>query len=173
MSAFMGIDPGKSGGIAVIGGIVEAFKMPETDEEVIKLLRDLDANHQIQYALLEKLHALPAAIAEKLGIKRGSIATAKLMSNYGSLRMALIASGIRFEEKVPRSWQRIVGLKAGGGKKASHEMAQEMFPQIRVTHQIADALLIAWVARCLWRNSHPESRLAIPAESIEKEMRYL
>jgi Holliday junction resolvasome RuvABC endonuclease subunit len=183
MTAFLGIDPGKSGALAIVGGAgggiayAEVHKMPETDRGVMNLLRELKGRHQIRYALLEKLHALPAAVAEQLGIKRGSIATAKLMSNYGALKMALIASEIHFEEKVPRSWQRIIGLKAGGGKKASHAMAQELFPAVKVTHAVADALLIAWVARCLWLNSHPERRSCFSTKKEEIEtlmgMRYL
>lgn len=155
-ASYLGIDPGKSGAIVIVGECVEVYKMPATDAGINDLIKQLKSRHNIQYALLEKLHALPAAVQEKFGIKRGSIATAKLMKNYGALRMALFAHDIRFEEKVPRSWQRIVGLPARGGKKASRAMAQQMFPAIHVTHAIADALLLAWVARCLWRNSHPE-----------------
>lgn len=162
MNAFLGIDPGKNGGIAIVGDCAEAYKMPETDRDTWDLINALKVRHNIVYALIEELHALPAAVEEKLGIKRGSIATAKLMQHYGSLRMALIAAEIKFEERIPRTWQKIMGLAARGGKNASKAKAQQMFPQIKCTHAIADALLIASTARILWLNSHPENR---PAET--------
>ncbi|MFH0851573.1 MAG: hypothetical protein V1876_02385 [Candidatus Peregrinibacteria bacterium] len=130
--------------------------MPETEKDTWDLINAIKARHNIVYALIEELHALPAAVEEKLGIKRGSIATAKLMQHYGSLRMALIAAGIRFEEKVPRTWQKLMGLQAHGGKNASKAKAQQLFPQIHCTHAISDALLIASTARVLWLNAHPD-----------------
>ena len=86
--------------------------------------------------------------------------------------MALIGLGIRFEERVPRVWQKIQGLQPHGGKNASKARAQQMFPQIKITHHIADALLIASTARILWLNAHPAERVTIapmiPAPVVEE-----
>jgi len=171
MSSFLGVDPGKSGGIAVIcsNGRTEAYKMPETEKDTWNLLLGLNQRHGITYALIEELHALPAAVEEKMGIKRGSIATAKLMQHYGSLRMALIGLGIRFEERVPAVWQKLMGCRTGGDKNISKARAQQLFPSIKVTHAIADSLLIASTARILWLNSHPEERREVAP--ITKESR--
>jgi Holliday junction resolvasome RuvABC endonuclease subunit len=156
---FVGIDPGASGGIALVGSIERAYKMPESERDLWDLLTNINEEERITYALIEQLHALPAAVEEKLGIKRGSIATAKLMQHYGSLRMALIGQNIPFEERIPRTWQKLMGLPAGGGKNASKARAQQLFPHIKVTHAIADALLIACTARILWMNSNPQPKV--------------
>lgn len=151
-NTWLGIDPGLSGGIALIGdrGYMEVHRMPQTEKDTWDLLARLQSTYGITYALIEWLTPLPAAVDQKLGIKRGSIATAKLMQHYGGLRMALIGLGIRFEERVPRTWRRLVGLQPHGGKNANKAKAQQLYPGIKVTHAIADALLIATAARTLW-----------------------
>ncbi|MDM7994658.1 MAG: hypothetical protein QUT30_03120 [Acidobacteriota bacterium] len=156
IGSYLGIDPGMGGGIAVVGDCVEAHKMPATERDTWDLIQALKSRHNILYALIEELHALPAAVEEKLGIKRGSIAQAKLMRHYGGLRMALIAAGIRFEERIPQVWQKVMNCRTGGNKNVSKAKAQQLFPAIKVTHAIADALLIASTARILWMNSHSE-----------------
>ena len=167
MTAFMGIDPGKAGGIAIVGKIAEAHKIPETERDQWDLLQDLHRRHSVTYALIEQLHAMPAAVEQRLGIRRGSIATWKLGQHYGGLRMALIASGIPFEERVPAVWQQLMGCRTKGDKNVSKARAQQLFPQLSVTHAVADALLIASAARILWLNSHsvPRNR-----KRMEKQM---
>ncbi len=157
MTNFLGVDPGLSGGIAVISDrIVEAHRMPQTDRDLWDLITGIHSRTPIAYALVEELHALPAAVEEKLGIKRGSIGTWKLGLHYGSTRMALVAAGIPFDERVPQVWQKLMCCRTAGDKNVSKAKAQQLFPQIKVTHHIADALLIASTARILWLNSHPE-----------------
>lgn len=158
MTAFLGIDPGIRGSLALVGDVIEAHKMPETEKDTWALITALENRFQIKYALIEQLHALPAVTEAKLGIKRGAVATAKLMQQYGSLRMALIAAGIPFEARVPALWQKIMNCGTGGNKNVSKARAQQLFPQLKITHAIADALLIASTARILWLNSHPEER---------------
>lgn len=153
MTSYLGIDPGLSGGVAVVGDVVEAYKMPATEKDLWDLITSLHARLHIEFALIEELHALPAAVEERLGIKRGSVATAKLMQHYGSLRMALIASGIPFDEKVAATWQRIMACRTHGDKNVSKARAQQLFPEIKITHATADALLIASAARILFLNS--------------------
>ena len=63
-------------------------------------------------------------------------------------------SGIPFEERVPAVWQQIMGCRTKGDKNVSKARAQQLFPQLNVTHAVADALLIASAARILWLNSH-------------------
>ena len=154
--SFIGIDPGVSGAIAVVGGIVEAHKMPETNRDILDLLRSLKDRCNVVYALLEELHAMPAAVEEKLGIKRGSVSMWKLGAHYGALKMALTAAEIPFDERVPAVWQKIMNCRTGGDKNVSKAKAQQLFPQIKITHAIADSLLIASTARILWLNAHPE-----------------
>jgi Holliday junction resolvasome RuvABC endonuclease subunit len=156
MTSFLGLDPGMSGGIAVVGDCCEAHKMPETSRDILDLLRSLKSRCNIVYALIEELHAMPAAVEEKLGIKRGSVSMWKLGAHYGALKMALTAVDISFDERVPAVWQKIMSCRTGGDKNISKAKAQQLFPQIKCTHAISDALLIASTARILWLNAHPE-----------------
>jgi Holliday junction resolvasome RuvABC endonuclease subunit len=151
MTAVLGIDPGLSGALAIIdGSLVEAYAMPETRRDLLDLVFQLKDQHGVEFALLEEITALPAAVEEKLGIKRGSIATMKLARNFGQVEMALTAADIPHDELVPRSWKKIVGVRPGGDqKKIGYARAQQLFPTVRLTHQVADALLIAKACQIL------------------------
>lgn len=135
----LGIDPGKSGGIALFSGGVEAEQMPDTERDIHRLVNGFAA--RADHAYIEQVHAMPG---------QGVTSMFNFGANYGGLRMVLIASYIPFESVPPAKWQREFGLptlkKAGSNaaKKNAHKAkAQELFPSIRVTHAIADALLIA------------------------------
>src|SRR5262249_38817473 len=102
------------------------------------------------------------AVEAKLGIKRGTIATAKLMQSYGALRMALVAAGIPFEQIAPSSWQKLMSCRTGGNKNVSKARAQQLFPQAHVTHAVADALLIATAARIVYAQRRGEQAPSVP-----------
>jgi len=139
----LGVDPGKSGGMAWVGCGVGARKMPDTERDVWEFFqRGAFGEH---FALIEKVHAMPG---------QGVTSMFNFGVSYGQLRMALIAASIPFETVSPAKWQRSFGLPtlkdAGSGtaKKNAHKAkAQELFPSLRVTHAIADALLIAEYGR--------------------------
>jgi hypothetical protein len=57
--------------------------------------------------------------------------------------MALTAAGIPFTRVRPQIWQKELNCLTGGQKNITKQRAQELFPSIKVTHAIADALLIA------------------------------
>lgn len=163
MTAYLGVDPGLSGALAIISGeLVEAYAMPETIRDIWEMVLDLKSERGVEYALIEEIHALPAAVEEKLGIKRGSIATMKLARNFGQLEMALTAADIPHDELLPRSWKKIAGVRPGGDqKKISYARAQQLFPTVRITHQVADSLLIAKVCQILQAQQHGE-RIELP-----------
>jgi hypothetical protein len=52
-----------------------------------------------------------------------------------------------FEEVSPQKWQKAMGCMTKGDKNVSKAKAQQLFPQLKITHAIADALLIAEYAR--------------------------
>lgn len=135
----MGIDPGQSGGIAVINGdIARAHNMPETERDVWDLLTSYTGSG-IVCAVIEKVHAMP---------KQGVSSTFKFGKGYGALRMALIASGVPFREVAPQTWQKALGCLTGGDKNVSKAMAQQLYPHLKITHATADALLLAtWLSR--------------------------
>lgn len=138
--AYIGIDPGASGGIAVIGGGTFAFKMPETERDIWDAVTELSRVPDVTVtAAIETVHAMP---------KQGVSSTFKFGKGYGGLRMALIAAGIPFVDVSPQAWQKALGCLTRGDKNVSKAKAQQLFPNIKVTHAIADALLIAeWLRR--------------------------
>ena len=135
----LGIDPGQAGGIAVFDG--ESFiahKMPPTERDLWELL----AYHDEATAFIEKVHAGP---------KMASSASFKFGRGCGLLHMALIAAGIRIEYVTPQKWQKHHGLIVKGRglgqddtakKNRNKAKAQELHPEMKITHAIADAILI-------------------------------
>jgi len=135
---YIGIDPGKSGGIALIerGGSAFVHKMPDTDMDIIELFRSFDCG--CSSAMIEQVHSMPGqGVASCFEFGRG----------FGALIMALVACSIPFERVSPQKWQRAMGCLTKGDKNVSKRKAQEIFPKIKVTHATADALLIAEYAR--------------------------
>ena len=77
--------------------------------------------------------------------------------NFGMLLTFLHSNYLAFETVTPQTWQREFGLltnqlKETTGKReftktekkrCHYEKAQELFPHIKMTHALADALLIA------------------------------
>lgn len=143
-TVYIGIDPGASGGIAIIypdGGVV-AFKMPATETDLLEELEGISLSNNLMVpcvAALEKVHAMP---------KQGVTSTFTFGMAYGGLRMALTACRIPFVDVTPQCWQKAMGCLTKGDKNVSKRMAQQLFPNIKITHAIADALLIAeWLRR--------------------------
>jgi len=141
----IGIDPGQIGGIAIVGpDMLDAVKMPDTERDVFELLAE--------WAPLAS-----RAVIEQVGVmpKEGVRSAFTFGRGYGGLRMALIALRMPFQAVAPGVWQRPFNLPTGkGGKTAKKNVhkarAQEMFPSLKITHAIADALLIAeWGRRCV------------------------
>lgn len=136
----IGIDPGASGGIALLDDEgAHAWKMPDTERDTQELFEQLAGPFGLAFAGIEKVHAMPG---------QGVTSMFNFGRNYGMLRGMLIANCIPFETVTPQKWQKEFSLRnskwAKTKKKNKHKArAQELFPHIRVTHALADALLIA------------------------------
>jgi Holliday junction resolvasome RuvABC endonuclease subunit len=127
----LGIDPGASGGLALLrqdggGGIhvLDCVKVPPSDVDLWRWFADLSDSHYADLAVLEKVHAMPG---------QGVSSTFRFGQSYGSLRMAVIAAGIPLEEVTPRKWQPAVGVSSVKGEaKTQHKnrlkaRAQELY----------------------------------------------
>jgi hypothetical protein len=142
---FLGIDVGLAGGIAIIdscGGVLAAVRMPETDADLYRTLSGWTKSPELAAvearAVLEKVHSSPQmGVASAFSFGRG----------YGACRMALTATGIPFDEVTPFKWQRRLECLSGGDKNVTKARAQQLFPHVKVTHYIADALLLAEFCR--------------------------
>lgn len=135
----IGIDPGVGGGLAVVSADShDARKMPETERDLLDALVHWRDTLGARTAFIEFVRSSPQmGVASAFTFGRG----------YGALRMAVIAAGLRLEEVHPLKWQKALSCRTGGDKNVSKRRAQELFPGVKVTHAIADALLIAEYGR--------------------------
>lgn len=142
----IGIDPGKSGGLALLtadGTLIDVVKMPAGDHDMLDLLEEWKGIGKVQ-AVLELVGPTPRdGVRQAFGMG----------SERARCRMALAATKVPFREVSPAKWQkdyRLPTRKAVGetAKKNAHKSrARELFPAVKVTHALADALLIAEFGR--------------------------
>lgn len=109
--------------------------MPETDRDLLDLLKSvIFSDDGKAVAVLEQVNAMP---------KQGVTSSFHFGEGYGKLQMALMAAEIPYEKIRPQKWMKALGCLSGGDKNVTKNFAQQLFPAIRVTHNIADGLLIA------------------------------
>ncbi len=136
-ATYMGIDPGKSGGIAFVtdGLGPEAYKMPETEHDIWHLI---GIYKQAAHAVIENVHSMPG---------QGVSSTFTFGKSFGGLLMALTAAEIPYTVVSPGVWQKKMGCLSKGDKNVTKRRAQQLFPSTQITHATADALLLAEYAR--------------------------
>ena len=150
---YIGIDPGESGGIAGLNGegrVVLIEAMPPTDADILRVLR----------VMLASVHDPDAfAVVERVGAspQMGVSSAFKFGGSARAVRMALTAVGIPYDQVLPTKWQTLLSCRTGGGelgkrsateaKNITKRRAQELWPERRITHNVADALLLAEYCR--------------------------
>jgi hypothetical protein len=137
---YIGVDPGVSGGIAGVdeaGSIVFAVKMPDTVAGLLSVLTQRGGN---AIALLEFVHATP-----QMGVRSAFT----FGHGVGRLEASLEATGIPYSEIAPAKWQRLMDCRTGGNKNVTKAWAAIRWPMTKVTHAIADALILAECCRVL------------------------
>lgn len=145
MKLYIGIDVGIHGSLSFHpeSGNAWAEKMPETDSDLLGLLMDLRGCTEYEMvAMLEQVASRPG---------QSSVATFKFGQGYGKLEMALCAAGIPFQRVTPQKWQKDLQCLTKGDKNVSKAKAQELFPHIKVTHALADGLLIGLYCKRHWK----------------------
>jgi len=149
---FIGIDPGKSGGIAVITeNDYLATKMPDT---LMGVLSHIEAIKTAAETRGEKVFAILERVASSP--QQGVCSAFTFGQGYGALQMALLAARIPFDRVTPQQWQKFMRCLTKGNKNVSKARAEELFPKLKITHAIADALLIAEYARRTHAVTKPE-----------------
>jgi len=146
LKAYIGIDPGKGGALALItGDHHEVEDYPGDPAGVVDVLRSWAVRFDIRLAALEKVGARPG---------QGVVSMFSFGQNVGAYQGVLAALGIPFTTPTPRQWQKgIVDQKAGPDPKTrSLVTAKRLFPDAELSrkkdHGRADALLLAhWAAR--------------------------
>lgn len=139
----IGIDPGMRGGIALLENEVPRlwWKIEGCSIRDLWIILGGCAAYKPIVAYIEDLHATNTSY----------VANWKLGRNYGHLEALLTAHQIATARVKPKMWQGEYGLarktknETDTQKKNRHKaIAEELFPNVeKVTHAIADALLIA------------------------------
>ena len=140
---YIGVDPGKNGGIAIIDsdGVI-AFPFSEE-----RLLIELDGIAQEYECIcyLEHVHAMP---------KQGVSSTFNFGMNFGFIQGVLKAYEIPYELVTPQKWKK--EFSCTSDKNTSIEVCKRLFPNVNLKatdrckkdHDgIAEALLIAEYGR--------------------------
>ncbi len=143
---YIGIDPGKNGGIAVIGKLsLENYcgASVYSDSELLNVCELFKGNPCICY--LEHVHAMP---------KQGVSSTFNFGMNFGFIQGVLKAYGIPYELVTPQKWKK--EFSCTSDKNTSIEVCKRLFPNVnlkatdrcRKEHDgMAEALLIAEYGR--------------------------
>lgn len=148
---YIGIDPGTSGGIGVIDlrddPVYVAHPFKNINLYWLAAFIEDYGDTMSAVAMIEKVHAMPG---------QGVVSTFNFGMSFGMLEGFLIGAGVPYERVTPQKWQKGYGLYKKPGetkteKKNRHKaLAQELFPDLKITHATADALLIAEYARRMY-----------------------
>ena len=132
----IGIDVGKNGAIAwTTLGDTLVEKMPETVKDLWDLIDEIaqSAGTEVPHCYLEQVSSSP---------QMGVVSAFSFGNGFGHLEMALTAAGIPFTKVRPQVWMKHLGCMTKGDKNVTKRMAQQLYPEIKITHANADALLI-------------------------------
>lgn len=149
MTIWIGIDPGKKGGVAVIFR-KEVSVYPWDDTEFVKKMDEMRGR--------ANLGAEPiVAAVEKVGAMPGQGVTSMFSfgQSYGFILGVLTAFGIPYQLVPPRKWKAEYGL-LNTQKQASVDVAKRLFPNVNLlptdrcrkeSDGMSDSLLLCEYAR--------------------------
>lgn len=155
MALILGIDPGKSGAIAMLDRVVDTtscVKMPATAGELLELLNRADTHAKIDLVVIERQEPRPTFWQKKETkepMRSILKSTVLLYGGYREILGMLIALGLRVEDIRPQAWQKALGIPPLAGKPGLKRKAEQLFPGGKVTNWNADALLLAEYGRRL------------------------
>ena len=161
INCIIAIDPGANGGIVIYrpGETPKAAKMPKNIAEI---------KESIEYW---KSISTPLVFIEKLSVRPDDIAVSengeanmgklfriqKMIANFEQLKTTIALSGVPYVLVHPMKWQNTLKLRKPKEEKAVRknrfkEIAQNLYPQVKVTLANADALLIMHFGRYMLQN---------------------
>lgn len=152
----MAVDPGASGGIAILSGvIVSAFPTPDTDEKIVELLRCQCEPLQPAICIFEK-------VGGYIGDKQPGSAMFNFGDSNGFVRGVIKGMGIPVEMVTPQNWQKVIGIPKRSKEETKANWkdrlvakAQSLYPQTFTglnktqSRAIADAVLMLEYGRRL------------------------
>lgn len=144
---FIGIDPGKSGAMAIVSNGAEPFTrvVPFGERDYAEVLRFHKEYDTIGGCIVERVSAMPG---------QGVSSMFSFGVNYGFIQGLLVAHNIPYELVMPRTWKKEFGVTSD--KNTSIEVAKRLFPDVPLKRTdrcrkdddgIAEALLMAAFAR--------------------------
>lgn len=146
MIAVMGIDPGVRGGVAVLDETgkacyVAAFHPSMPHSELVRVVAG--GTHTLY------LSGSRHVFMEHVGYIKGDGGKGSFTFGRvdGLIRGALHALGFPPQDIRPMVWQGSMGCLSGGKKAVTKARAEALFPELKITHAVADALLIATFGR--------------------------
>jgi crossover junction endodeoxyribonuclease RuvC len=158
---YIGIDPGKTGAIAVItDGKLQVYDTPTVKIKsgnrnvtqfelpalwrILRKIKNAAGDNQLS-AALEKVGPQPVF---------GAIPNFGLGNSYGHWEMALVAARIPFEYVLPTRWKHDMGIPPKSDKNVSRLRAQKLFARSRSLFVRAKddgraeaALIAEWIRR--------------------------
>ena len=151
---YIGVDPGKNGGLAwIIDGEARAKRLTLTTlaTDIASICRNAEMLWQEVTCYVEQVHAMP---------HQGSVSTFSFGENYGGILWTLVAvnslvpADMEINIVTPQKWKKAMGVTAD--KRTSIRRCKELFPDVdlRATARckkdhdgMAEALLIAEYGR--------------------------
>lgn len=137
---YIGIDPGKSGAISMVWDDGQPFSAcvhgDATEADIADYLASLDLERA--KAVIERVSSSP-----QMGVK----SSFTFGQSYGFLRGLLVSAKVPYIEVSPQKWQKAMGCMTKGDKNVSKQKAQQLWPQLKITHRNADSLLLAEYGR--------------------------
>ncbi len=142
---YMGIDPGKNGGIAIISvhrDYREVLSYPYSDDKLITVADEVTGSTM---CFLEDVHAMP---------KQGVSSTFNFGKNFGFIQGVLRSFAIPYQLVTPQKWKKEYSCTSD--KNTSIEVCKRLFPRVNLKaterckkdHDgMAEALLIAEYGR--------------------------
>lgn len=149
---YLGIDPGVSGGVCLLGPDKDVIELINTPESVWGCYAWLDTSLRVR----NREQCPIKTCMERVGGFMGKVDPGSRMfvfgQNYGRWEGVLAALGLwPFDNPTPQRWQGALGVpKAKGEKRDQHKrnlcsFARTLYPnEKRITLKTCDALLIAY-----------------------------
>ena len=134
---YIGIDPGKAGGICfLMDDEIKTFKCPATTHDMAEELI-LAKDIRKCTAVVERVHSFPG---------QGVASTFNFGYNYGVWLGILSALKIQYQLCLPRKWMKyysVPKMEKKDRKNYLKQLAQQLYPDHKVTLYNADAILLA------------------------------
>lgn len=136
---YIGIDPGKSGGICFIKDKKKAvaYKCPDTIEQMTSIVKEEIKGFRKKQAIIEHVHSMP---------RDGVVSAFSFGRNFGTWLGILAALNINLIMVSPQKWMKTYYPLPKEKKLRKHKLKQialDLHPNAKNTLATADAVLIA------------------------------